>query len=80
MFGSVSPGKRLLNTTVQDQNALNKQIGQMSFWMLIAGFLGSSCIGIILDKTKKFRIITLSVTVLYCALYSIFTIFVVEGN
>ena len=51
----------------------------MSFWMLLAGFMGSSCIGIILDKTKKFRLITFVVTCFYFALYLVFSFLYIDG-
>jgi len=46
--------------------------------MLLAGFMGSSCIGIILDKTKKFRLITFVVTCFYFALYLVFSFLYVD--
>ena len=66
-------------TDQSDQNFLNIQIGKMSLWMLLAGFIASFITGYILDKTKKFKLITLVTTICCCGFYIVFTVLLLEG-
>jgi len=62
-----------------DQNALNKQIGWLTMTFSMVGFLGSIAVGAILDKTKKYKLITVVNTAIFCATYVAFTIVVSKG-
>lgn len=46
---------------------------------MLAGFAGSTILGIILDVTKKFKLIAIANASVYCGMYILFTVFVLEG-
>ena len=52
-----------------DQNQINQLIGNMVVAMFIIGFIGSILVGAVLDRTKKFKLITLINTVTFCVFY-----------
>ena len=66
-------------TDQSDPNGLNILIGKMNFTMLLVGFGGSTIVGIILDKTKMFKRITLLNTMIFSLIFLSFTYFVLKG-
>ena len=52
----------------------------MTTVMLVVGFVGSMVIGYILDVTKRYKLITVLNTSIFCISYILFTIFVSRGN
>ena len=81
-FSFLALGNQIIAPSLceKPQDNVNQTIGFMTFWLVISGFLGSSLVGIFVDRTQKYGLTTKFNTVLLLLAYVFFTIFVDKGK